>query len=48
MFEPLRGGVALVGGGLLAADFLGAADRFQAMSYACRSWPSGVVPRGVA
>ncbi|WP_069740903.1 hypothetical protein [Streptomyces sp. EN23] len=43
MFELMWGGVALVGGGLLAADVRGAAERFQAMSYAYRSWPASVV-----
>nr|WP_202474172.1 hypothetical protein [Streptomyces sp. SID5466] len=37
------GGAALVGGGLLATNVRGAADRFQAMSYAYRSWPNSVV-----
>ncbi|OKJ48906.1 hypothetical protein AMK28_34265 [Streptomyces sp. CB02115] len=42
-FELMWGGVALVGGGLLATNIRGAADRFQAMSYAYRSWPSSVM-----
>ncbi|MFF5924329.1 hypothetical protein ACFY8C_39345 [Streptomyces flavochromogenes] len=41
-FELMWGGVALVGGGLLAANVRGVADRFQAMSYAYRSWPGSV------
>lgn len=41
-FELIWGGVALVGGGLLAANVRGVADRFQAMSYAYRSWPGSV------
>ncbi len=43
MFDLMWGGVALVGGGLLAANVRGAADRFQAMSYAYRSWPTSVI-----
>ncbi len=31
-----------MGGGLLAANVRGVADRFQAMSYAYRSWPGSV------
>ncbi|OLO25552.1 hypothetical protein PZ61_0237940 [Streptomyces sp. MNU77] len=42
VFELMWGGVALVGGGLLATNVRGVADRFQMMSYAYRSWPSSV------
>ncbi len=41
-FELMWGGAALVGGGLLAANVRGSADRFQAMSYAYRLWPGSV------
>ncbi|MEV4939772.1 hypothetical protein [Streptomyces zaomyceticus] len=42
-FELMWGGVALLGGGLLATDVRGVAERFQAMSYARRSWPGSVM-----
>ncbi len=43
VFELVWGGVTLVGGGLLATNVRGVADRFQMMSYAYRSWPSSVI-----
>ncbi|MGW2016789.1 hypothetical protein [Streptomyces sp. NPDC001927] len=42
-FELVWGVVALVGGGLLAANVRGFADRFQGMSYAYWTWPGGVI-----
>ncbi len=39
VLELMWGGVALIGGGLLVTNVRGVADRFQAMSYAYRSWP---------
>ncbi|MFF9018050.1 hypothetical protein ACF09C_34475 [Streptomyces sp. NPDC014870] len=42
-YHLMWGGIALVGGGLLAANVWRAADRFQAMSYAYRAWPGSVI-----
>ncbi|MFE3071317.1 hypothetical protein [Streptomyces sp. NPDC059247] len=41
--ELVWGGIALVGGGLLATDVRGIAARCQVFSYAYRSWPSSVI-----
>ncbi|WP_329013623.1 hypothetical protein [Streptomyces sp. NBC_00690] len=41
--QLMWGVVTLIGGGLLAANVRGAADWFQAMSYAYRSWPTSAI-----
>ncbi|MBC9718891.1 hypothetical protein H9Y04_40825 [Streptomyces sp. TRM66268-LWL] len=47
-FELTWGVVATAGGTILALDAWGAAERFQAMSYAYRSWPASVTTCRVA
>ncbi|MEU9015201.1 hypothetical protein AB0D12_36865 [Streptomyces sp. NPDC048479] len=39
LFELTWGVFVLVGGGILATNVWGAAERLQSMSYAYRSWP---------
>ncbi|TLQ44842.1 hypothetical protein [Streptomyces marianii] len=41
-FELMWGTCALVGGGVVVANVCRMAERFQAMSYAYRSWPASV------